>query len=119
MDPAHLSLTDWTWDPTVLLGLATLVALYVSAMRRGLIRDDDDTTPWFKRARWRPWLFVAGILSGFIALQSPIDTGGDEFLLSLHMVQHLVLMMVAPPLVLLGIAGMRPLPASPAPGRPR
>jgi putative membrane protein len=115
MDPAHLSLTDWTWDPTVLLGLATLVALYVTAMRRGLIRDDDDTTPWFKRARWRPWLFGAGILSGFVALQSPIDTGGDEFLLSLHMVQHLVLMMVAPPLVLLGIAGMRPLPDSIAP----
>jgi putative membrane protein len=115
MDPAHLSLTDWTWDPTVLLGLAALVALYVSAIRRGLIRDDDDTTPWFKRARWRPWLFAAGILSGFVALQSPIDTGGDEFLLSLHMVQHLMLMMVAPPLVLLGIAGMRPLPDSIAP----
>lgn len=112
MEPAHLSLTDWSWDPTVLLGLAAITVAYVVAMRRGLLRDDDDTTPWFKRASLRPWYFGAGIVTGLLALQSPIDTGGDEYLLSLHMIQHLVLMMVSPPLVLLGIAGMRPLPAS-------
>jgi putative membrane protein len=115
MDPAHLSLTDWSWDPTVLVGLAALVALYVAALRRNLISPADDTTPWFRRPSWRPWLFAIGIFSGFIALQSPIDAGGDRYLLSLHMVQHLMLMMVAPPLVLLGIAGMRPPPASVAP----
>jgi putative membrane protein len=115
MEQAHLSLTDWSWDPSVLIGLAALVALYVLALRRGLIRPDDDTAPWFRRAAWRPWLFGLGIASGFVALQSPIDTGGDEYLLSLHMVQHLLLMMVAPPLVLLGIAGMRPLPDRIAP----
>ena len=115
MPQGSLSWTDWSWDPSVLLGLAALVVLYVLATRRGLIAPDDDTTPWFKRAAWRPWLFGLGILSGFIALQSPIDSGGDEFLLSLHMVQHLLLMMVAPPLCLLGIAGMRPLAATVAP----
>ena len=117
MQTGHLSWTDWSWDPTVLLGVAALVAVYVMAVRRNLLRADDDTTPWFKRASWRPWLFGIGIFSGFIALQSPIDTGGDRYLLSLHMVQHLFLMMVAPPLVLLGIAGMRPLPATFAPRR--
>jgi|SRR5579884_149767 len=115
MQQASLSLTDWSWDPTVLLGLAVLVAVYVMAVRRGHIRRDDDTTPWFRRAQWRPWLFGLGVFSGFIALQSPIDRGGDLYLLSLHMVQHLILMMVAPPLVLLGVAGMRPLPDSVAP----
>jgi len=115
MQTGHLSWTSWSWDPTVLLGLAALVAVYVIAVRRNLLRDDDDTTPWFRRSSWRPWLFGIGIFSGFIALQSPIDTGGDRYLLSLHMVQHLFLMMVAPPLVLLGIAGVRPLPATVAP----
>ena len=110
-----LGLTDWSWDPTVLLGLALLVAVYVVGVRRGLLRNDDDTAPWFTRAALRPWFFAAGILSGFLALQSPIDTGGDDFLLSLHMIQHLVLMMVSPPLVLLGIAGMRSLPDNIAP----
>ena len=56
-------------------------------------------------------LFGAGVLTGFVALLSPIDTGGDLYLFSLHMVQHLLLMMVVPPLVLLGIAGTHPLPA--------
>src|SRR5258708_17539736 len=76
------------------------------------MRADDDTSPWFRRASLRPWFFGLGVAAGFIALQSPIDTAGDHYLLSLHMVQHLILMMVAPPLVLLGIAGMRPLPDS-------
>ena len=52
-------------------------------------------------------LFGCGLLVAFLALQSPIDRGGDEYLFSLHMTQHLLLMMVAPPLVLLGICGAR------------
>ncbi len=115
MPQGHLSWTDWSSDPSVLLGLVALAVLYVLAFRRGHIRPDDDTTPWFKRASWRPWLFGLGILSGLLALQSPIDRGGDQYLLSLHMVQHLLLMMVAPPLCLLGIVGMRPLRHSIAP----
>lgn len=115
MEQAHLSLSDWGWEPSILLGLAAVSFAYFLAVRRGLLRDDDDTTPWFRRATLRPWFFGAGIVSAFVALQSPIDTGGDEYLLSLHMVQHLILMMVSPPLVLLGIAGMRPPPATVAP----
>jgi cytochrome c oxidase assembly factor CtaG len=115
MQQANLSLTDWSWDPSIILGLGALVVVYALALRRGLLRADDDVTPWFRRAGLRPWLFGAGIASAYIALQSPIDKGGDEYLLSIHMVQHLVLMMIAPPLVLLGIAGMRPPPAAVAP----
>src|SRR5437899_12545284 len=39
----------------------------------------------------------------FVALASPIDTGGDRYLFSLHMLQHLLLAMVVPPLLLLGL----------------
>ncbi len=105
---ASLGLGDWTFEPTVTLGLAALVAAYVIAVRRGRLRRDDDVSPWLGSSRWRPWLFGLGVLSAFLALESPVDTGGDNYLLSLHMVQHLVLMMVSPPLVLLGICGMRP-----------
>ena len=52
-------------------------------------------------------LFGCGLLVAFLALQSPIDRGGDEYLFSLHMTQHLLLMMVAPPLIVLGICGVR------------
>jgi putative membrane protein len=115
VEVAHLGLGDWSWEPTVLLGLAGLVAAYVIAWRRGWLSDDDDVSAWVGSPRTRAWFFGAGVLVGFIALLSPIDTGGDQYLFSLHMVQHLLLMMVAPPLCILGLAGMRP-PAGP-PGR--
>ena len=46
MELAHLGLGDWSWEPTVLLGLAALVAAYVLAWRRGLLSDADDVSPW-------------------------------------------------------------------------
>lgn len=113
MEVAHLGPADWTWEPTVLLGIAAVVAGYAIARRRGLLTDDDDVSPWFSSTRARLWFFAAGVLVGFLALVSPIDTGGDQYLFALHMVQHLLLMMVAPPLCLLGIVGMRPPVAGP------
>ena len=38
-----------------------------------------------------------------LALMSPIDHIGEKYLFSVHMVQHILLAMVAPPLILLGI----------------
>jgi cytochrome c oxidase assembly factor CtaG len=110
---AHLGLGDWSWQPTVLLGLVALVAAYAAAWRRGLLSDTDDVSPWVGSPRVRPWFFAAGLLVGFIALQSPLDTGGDQYLFCLHMVQHLLLMMVAPPLCILGVVGI----SLPAPAR--
>lgn len=109
---AHLGLGDWTWEPTVLLGIAALIAVYVLAWRRGVLSRSDDVAPWFGSPTFRVWFFATGVLVGFLALASPIDTGGDQYLFSLHMVQHLLLMIVAPPLCLLGIVGMR-LPFNP------
>lgn len=107
---ARLGWSDWSLDPTVVVGLAAVVAAYLWAWRRGWLRSDDDVGPWVGRGggRWRPWLFAGGVLSALVALQSPLDAGGDRYLLSLHMLQHLLLMMVAPPLVLLGLCGMCP-----------
>jgi cytochrome c oxidase assembly factor CtaG len=45
--------------------------------------------------------FICGILALWIAIGSPLETLDDE-LLTFHMTQHLLLMMVAPPLLLLG-----------------
>ncbi|MBV9100709.1 MAG: cytochrome c oxidase assembly protein [Candidatus Dormibacteraeota bacterium] len=107
----HLGLLDWSWEPTVLCGLVALVVAYVLLWRRGVLRGSDDVSPWFRSARSRPVCFAAGMLVAFLALQSPIDRGGDEYLFSVHMLQHLMLMMVAPPLLLLGIAGAQSPPS--------
>ena len=63
---------------------------------------------------WRAWCFLAGLLSLWIAIASPLDTL-DSLLLVAHMTQHLILMSVAPPLLLLGAPAvplLRGLPRS-------
>jgi cytochrome c oxidase assembly factor CtaG len=50
---------------------------------------------------WRLIAFQAGLLTLLLALVSPLHTLA-ELLLQFHMVQHLLLMMVAPPLLWLG-----------------
>ncbi len=47
--------------------------------------------------------FVAGLVTIVIALDSPIDTYADQ-LFWVHMLQHVLLLTVAPPLILLGRA---------------
>lgn len=51
-------------------------------------------------ASW-PLAFFAGMLSALIALAGPLDTWNDE-LLTMHMAQHLVLIQITAPLLLLG-----------------
>jgi cytochrome c oxidase assembly factor CtaG len=50
---------------------------------------------------WRAGCFFAGLATIWLAIASPLDVLGNWLLLA-HMVQHLVLMSVAPPLLLLG-----------------
>ncbi len=81
--------TAWDWEPTVVLGcLALLVGYYFA--------------PGFRITR-RTLYFVLGDLVLLFALVSPLDTLGDNYLLSAHMLQHLLLVLVVPPLFLLGI----------------
>ena len=56
------------------------------------------------RARHEPWRtasFVAGLVTIVLALDSPIDGYADQ-LFWMHMVQHIILLTVAPPLILFG-----------------
>jgi cytochrome c oxidase assembly factor CtaG/polyferredoxin len=63
---------------------------------------------------WRAWCFFAGLAAIWLAIASPLDVLGNWLLLA-HMAQHLVLMSVAPPLILLGaptVPLLRGLPRS-------
>ena len=62
--------------------------------------------------RWRGVSFYSGLTVAALAIGSPIDAYADR-LFWVHMVQHVLLMMVAPPLLLLGRPWprlLRPLP---------
>ncbi len=62
--------------------------------------------------RWRSAAFYGGLLAIVIAVDTPLDPLADQ-LFSAHMVQHLLLLVVAPPLIVLSAPWLRlwqPLP---------
>ncbi len=92
-----------------LVACAAAAALY---MLGGLGRSG--TGP--RGRRWREACFYAGVAVVFVALEPPFDDWADTSF-ALHMTQHVLLMAVAPPLLVLG----RPWPRMwmPLPGRTR
>lgn len=87
----------WTWSPPVLIGLAFGAWLYARGLRALWRRAGHGRVV----SPWRAVAYCAGLLSLFIALVSPVDAIGGA-LFSMHMTQHLLLMMVAAPLIVLG-----------------
>jgi len=65
---------------------------------------------------WRAVSFVAGMVSLWIAIASPIDAL-DDYLLAAHMIQHFILMSIAPPLIVLGAPTVPLLRGLPRPVR--
>jgi putative copper resistance protein D len=100
------ALFHWSLDPVPLAGCVLAGALYLGGLRRVRARGH----PF---AGSRPAAFGAGLAALLVALVSPVDAyAGAMF--SVHMVQHLLLSYVAPPLLALGapvtlaIAASRP-----------
>ena len=92
--------TAWSWDPTVPLGILLAGALYVAGLRNW-------KNPSHPVNAWQRVSFFAGLGVIFLALQSPLDPLSDHLFL-MHQIQHLLLRMVGPPLILLG-APLTPL----------
>jgi putative membrane protein len=89
--------TSWSFDPTVLLGVFVLVLLYAAGWHRARRPGERHRPPV-----WRALLFAAGILTILIALVSPLDSLGDQIMF-MHMVQHMLLLDLAPILLILGL----------------
>ncbi len=92
---AQAILRSWPFDLKVVLGIATALFLYVRGWRV-LHRTLPTRFPF-----WRLFAFGGGLAVIWMAVASPLDAFSG-LLLSAHMVQHLLLMLVAPPLILLG-----------------
>lgn len=99
----------WTLDPWVVGPLALAWWLY----GRGLARLWGRAGTGRGVAVWRAGCFAAGMVTLVLALVWPLDALGGT-LFAAHMAQHMALLVVAPPLLLLG----RPLAATAA-GLPR
>ncbi len=91
-------LTEWNLAPSLLIGTVLIVGLYLYMLG-----------PYHKRSypdvpikRGQTIAFLLGVLIMFLALVSPLDALGDDYLFSAHMLQHLCLTTFGPPLLLIG-----------------
>jgi len=91
-------LTQWNLEPSILIGTVLITGLYLYAIgpfRKRHYPDEPIMTG-------QTIAFLSGMLIMFLALASPLDELGDSYLFSAHMVQHLCLTIIGPPLLLLG-----------------
>jgi len=89
--------TLWNVDPWIILNLVVFSALYATGYSRMRAQRAERPTILRRQAG----LFWAGVAFLILALLSPIDILASE-LLWVHMVQHMVLMNLAAPLVVMG-----------------
>jgi len=95
--------THWYLQPSVALmvfGLATAYVAWTGPLNRRRPGAEDRPVTGRQVAA-----FLGGCLALLVALGPPMDDWSGYYLLSAHMVQHLMLTMLVPPLLLLGTPG--------------
>ncbi|GIW20714.1 MAG: hypothetical protein KatS3mg065_1010 [Chloroflexota bacterium] len=92
--PVNLAL-DWSFDPWIWIPLLAAGLFWRWAVRRVNAAHPTNPVP-----AHRTWAFVGGLVAVAVALQSGIERY-DTSLFWIHMIQHLLLTMVAAPLLAL------------------
>ena len=90
------------WEPAPLvLGAAGLaLVLFWRGFLRLRGRGRADHAPW-----WRAAVFTAAVSLGVLAVVSPLDSIGEQDLVSAHMLQHVVIADLVPALLLVALQG--------------
>ena len=88
-------LRSWPWAPWLLVGILFAAGVY---LRGWFVLHRRDPRRWHGG---QLTAFLGGLTTIYVALASPIEPFA-ALLLQVHMAQHLLLMMVAPPLLWLG-----------------
>lgn len=97
---------SWTFAPGVVLALVLYVAIYVYRWHASRVPGEPHPP-----GVGRLLVFLTGILVLVAALISPIDRLGEQ-ILAMHMVQHVLLLDVAPILLILGLTKVLLRPAT-------
>jgi putative membrane protein len=90
---------DWHVHADVVLLCLTLLGAYFYAINVLRPRISDAG----RVRNTQVVLYCLGVLAIYVAVGTPIHDLSEQYLLSMHMVQHLVLTLVAPPLLIAGI----------------
>ena len=94
IEPGQNLLLAWNTNPLPSLGLFLAAYIYINGLNRW-------SHPSHPISQWQRISFFSGLIVIFLALQSPIDPLA-EHQFSIHQVQHLLLRMIGPLLVLSG-----------------
>ena len=90
----------WTLHPSIVLGCLAFVAVY--AALAGPLRTRWNLAPEGPtRGEWARFLIAIAIV--FCSLQGPLHELSDRYMFSAHMVQHLLVTLLFPPLLIRGI----------------
>jgi cytochrome c oxidase assembly factor CtaG len=92
----HAVVTQWQFAPIVTGSVAAAAGLYLWGVLRVARRHP--ARPW---PAWRTGMFLGGLAVVVLATQSGIGAY-DDVLFWDHMIQHLMLIMIAPPLLIVG-----------------
>jgi len=92
---------DWHIHADVLLLCVTLLAAYFYTINVLRPRISDAG----RVRNTQVVLYCLGVLAIYVATGTPIHDLSEQYLLSMHMVQHLMLTLVAPPLLIAGMPG--------------
>ncbi len=90
----------WEFPPAVVAGCLVALALFAHAFWRLRQRGRTDHAGWDRAA-----LFALALGGTYLALASPLDGIGDSYLISAHMLQHVIIGDLAPALGLLALRG--------------
>jgi putative membrane protein len=94
MDPTlSVILLSWAWRPEIILTLGLAAVVHLVGRSRLKRRGSGRLV-----APWRSAAYLGGLAVLWIALMSPIDVLSGQFFF-MHMVQHLLLVMIAAPLL--------------------
>jgi cytochrome c oxidase assembly factor CtaG len=89
---------SWSFDPVVVIALIAAAVVYARVYRRAAERSSTSAP---NAGHWVP--YAAGLVTLAVALLSPLGPIGDRYLLSAHMMLHVLLSDIAPALLVLGL----------------
>ena len=103
---AHVEWTRFSVHLSTVIGIAALAALYVWRTKSGSGQKHSSGLRAANAAA-----FASGLLLLFLSLNGPLHDLSDDYLFSAHMVQHLLLTLAIPPLLIAGTPGWMLRPA--------
>lgn len=103
---AQISTTNFSVHPSTVVGLVAFGALYWWRASQGELEGQQGSPTAIQRVS-----FFSALVILFLSLNGPLHDLSDYYLFSAHMVQHLILTLIVPPLMIYGTPGwmLKPL----------